>query len=219
MNTVTYYRTSTKNQSIEHQRYSAKKWASEKDLKILSEFKDIAVNGKSKLTRRSGFRELLEYLQNNKIDKILVFEVSRLCRSTEVAEEIVNLCERFGCSIEVVGLGNQDKESILKYANAADIEVAAMSSRTKSGVARLQKLGKRWGMKKGVSLGKPKKRKTYPKELVEAIRKYSEKGETCRAIAKYLSIDFGDKFSDSPITNPTVLRIMRRNGIVKRKKT
>lgn len=87
-----YIRRSTFEQENEHQREAIREWFDEHDVSM----DDVAVlsetaSGASR--SRSEFRRLLELIENDEIDHVVVWELSRIAREGELAQRFFNLCE------------------------------------------------------------------------------------------------------------------------------
>ena len=76
-----YLRVSTAEQTILNQRLAIEKWATDNDYKILDFFEDSAVSGKIPAINRPAFRELLNLVRSDRVDSVIVYELSRVGRT------------------------------------------------------------------------------------------------------------------------------------------
>ena len=88
MKVVLYSRTSTKKQNINEQLLSLVKICDDNDWDISKSFKDYGISGL--VSERDGLSDLIYFCLNNKVDKVLVTELSRLSRDKEQLKELVS---------------------------------------------------------------------------------------------------------------------------------
>ena len=94
MNAIIYSRVSTEDQNNTRQIEELKAYAKYQKMKVLKVFEEI-ISGASKGADRRGFKEMLEFVDNNEIDHILIWELSRLGRSMiDVLNNIETFSER-----------------------------------------------------------------------------------------------------------------------------
>lgn len=74
-----YARVSTSAQDFTHQLTTLRNYAKEHHYKVVKEYTE-KISGAKKVAERAALAELLDDIENNQIDKILVFECSRLSR-------------------------------------------------------------------------------------------------------------------------------------------
>jgi len=164
---VSYLRISTEKQEIEVQKKAIEEFAKQRMFDVVY-FVDEAVSGSIKAFERPGFRQMLLFLENNPhIKDIIVFELSRLGRDYDDLKEILYYISSRGYRLWIVTLStwNELMESIksvenplvkLLYKLLADIFVSVMaftvnqervliSLRTKAGLEKLKKEGKKLG--------------------------------------------------------------------------
>ena len=120
MKVVLYSRTSTKKQNINEQLLSLVKICDDNDWDISKSFKDYGISGL--VSEREGLSDLINFCLNNKVDKVLVTELSRLSRDKEQLKELISTLYEVGTSIYFSGLKietlinnniNQNKETSL----------------------------------------------------------------------------------------------------------
>lgn len=76
---VIYARVSTAGQDYERQLSELREYAVRMDYEVVKEFSE-KVSGAKKVEERNALTELLSFVENNKIDKVLIYECSRLSR-------------------------------------------------------------------------------------------------------------------------------------------
>ena len=88
-NVILYARTSTKKQNIKEQLQSLINTANQNNYNVIKFFKD---EGKSGLDiNRQGFNDMLEFINNNNVNKIVITELSRISRNIEYLKEIISI--------------------------------------------------------------------------------------------------------------------------------
>lgn len=154
MSTISYYRVSTSDQSIESQRAAMGGSFDE-------EFDDVGVSGAILAAKRPGFAKLLAFIRKG--DTLHVYAVDRLGRDALDVQSTVRFLLDKGVAVHVQGLGVMTKgagELILAVlAQVADMERQRIAERTAAGrqVARdsISRTGLTHRGKK--SLGRPVK--------------------------------------------------------------
>ena len=158
---IIYGRVSTENQDYTRQLNDLKEYAKACNYEIVQIFTDI-VSGTTKASKRKGSKAMLDFLENkkNKIDIVLVSEISRLGRSAiDVQNNIdkivyknnINLFIRQqGLQAFIDGKLNPTFKLVTDVlANVAQIENEIRSERIKSGLKQAKRNGKVLGRKKG----------------------------------------------------------------------
>lgn len=84
-----YARVSTSAQDYEHQLTSLRTFAKKNDYDVVMEFTE-KISGAKKVHERQALMELMEYVREHAVDKILIFECSRLSRR---AADFLNIIE------------------------------------------------------------------------------------------------------------------------------
>lgn len=74
-----YARVSTSGQDYNHQLDQLRLYARNMNYEVVKEFTE-KISGAKAIAEREGLKELLDYVDKNKVDKVLVFECSRLSR-------------------------------------------------------------------------------------------------------------------------------------------
>ena len=184
-NAVAYYRVSTSDQSIENQRLAIKEYAVKNRYKVSGEYSDEAVSGSIPPLKRTGFSNLVNDLEKNRVnpDVILVYEISRIGRTLRESLDAIWRVERYAPIIPVSGkeawlqtLDRSIRDLILTVlAWAAERERMLLIERTKEGIKRARRMGKR--------IGRPKKRLSK-----KEVEKYMKKGISKSTIAKIFEV-------------------------------
>ena len=76
---VIYARVSTSSQDYTRQITELRNYAWKQNYKIVKEFSE-KISGGKKIEERAAIRELLDFVKSNKVEKVLVYECSRLSR-------------------------------------------------------------------------------------------------------------------------------------------
>jgi DNA invertase Pin-like site-specific DNA recombinase len=152
-----YLRVSTEEQTILTQQLSIKKWAYANSYDILDFYEDPATSGKIAATSRPGFRAMLEIVKEERVDAIIVYELSRVGRTFWETLDAIKAVEQYTPLISC-----SPKESFLQTTDAsirklmigiltwvAEREREILIQRTKDGMVRAREYGK--------VIGRPKK--------------------------------------------------------------
>jgi len=180
---IGYTRTSLKEENIENQKKAIRdKYG---DIKI---FEDIGVSGIIPAKQRKGFSELLRYIEENpdKIEGIVVFELSRIGRSFIETLNLVTELERKG--IRVISVSPQESWTTMESSEirqlitmiftwTADMERKNLIERTKQGIARARSEGKH--------IGRPKRKINW-----REFDKWRNKGLSISAISRVMDIPY-----------------------------
>ena len=136
-----------------NQKLALQNWALNHDFQILDYFEDASVSGKIAATTRSGFRDLLSIVNNEKIDAILVYELSRIGRTFWDTLDAIKAVEQYAplisCSPRETFLQTTDPSirklmlGILTW--VAERERELLIQRTKDGLFRAKSAGKHVG--------------------------------------------------------------------------
>lgn len=148
-----YLRVSTEDQTVMNQKLALQNWALNHDFQILDYFEDASVSGKIAATTRSGFKDLLNIVNNEKIDAILVYELSRIGRTFWDTLDAIKAVEQYAplisCSPKETFLQTTDPSirklmlGILTW--VAERERELLIQRTKDGLVRAKSAGKHVG--------------------------------------------------------------------------
>jgi len=157
MKIVIYTRTSTIKQNISEQLKFLINFCDKNNWEITRTFKDF---GKSGITPdREGLIEMFNFISENKIDKILVTELSRLSRNKEDLKNIILKASNLNCSIFFVDLNVETLKDgklnlnhlqvLYDEINYSSRETIKIRSRIERGYNSFRENGGKVGRKKG----------------------------------------------------------------------
>jgi len=147
---IIYTRVSTVSQEVNRQISELKDYARKNDIEIVEFFTDVT-SGKTKAEKRTGAKDMFDFLENNKIDIVLVSEISRIGRSAiDVQKNISTIVETYNVNLYIHQQGlqayNRDGKRNMAFklvtdvlANVAQMEREQLSERTKSGLQQKKK--------------------------------------------------------------------------------
>lgn len=101
---VIYARVSTSAQDYNHQLKSLRDFAKKNSYLVLKEFKE-KISGAKKIEERQALCELLEFVKEHNVNKILIFECSRLSRRPSDFLNIVEELNELGVSLHIIQNG------------------------------------------------------------------------------------------------------------------
>lgn len=104
MNTVIYTRVSTNVQDYQRQIEELQQLASSHDWNVLQVFSE-KVSGAKKNEERQELSKMLDYINNNQVDKVLVWELSRLGRNTLEVLKSIDVLNSMGVSLFIKNYG------------------------------------------------------------------------------------------------------------------
>ncbi len=178
-----YLRVSTEDQTVMNQRLSLQRWAAAHDFQILDYFEDSSISGKTAATTRPGFIDLLNLVAIERIDAVLVYELSRIGRTFWDTLEAIKAVEQYAplisCSPRETFLQTTEPSirklmlGILTW--VAEREREVLIQRTKDGIVRARSVGKQ--------IGRPAK-KINNKDLITLLSQNKSKAK----IAKELGV-------------------------------
>ena len=153
-----YLRVSTDEQTVLNQKLVIEKWAEDNDYKILDFFEDSAISGKIPAIDRPAFKEMLNLVRSDRVDSVIVYELSRVGRTFWETLDAIKSIEKYSplisCSPKEIFLQTTDPSvrrlmiGILTW--VAEREREMLIQRTKDGMVRAKMAGK--------SIGRPKKK-------------------------------------------------------------
>ncbi len=195
MKAVIYARVSSTNdrQSTERQVLDLKEYANRNNL-TLSKVYEEHISGAKKNTERPILIDCLDYVKNNKVDILLVSELSRLGRNTfEVLSTVKDLIDNrinvYFQKEQMTLLDNNSKPSlftpilIATLSTCAEMERENIQYRLNSGRRIYVEKGGELGRKKGSIKTKEQKAEQYKDALI-----YLKKGYSIKATAKLANI-------------------------------
>ena len=183
-----YIRVSSDKQTVENQRFEINNFCMKNSMQIDGWIEETISGTKSYSKRQLG--NLLKRIKKD--DLIICAELSRLGRNLFMIMEILNICMNKECKVWTIKdnyrLGEDIQSKVLAFAFglSAEIERNLISQRTKEALARKKA--------EGVTLGRPKGRKTDPRKhklygKQKLISELQAVGMSQRAIAKICKVD------------------------------
>ena len=189
MKVIIYARVSTVIQDYDRQIDELKDYANRMNYQIVKIFSE-KVSGAKKIAERNALSELLDYVRNNKIDKVLIYECSRLSRRIvdflQVIEELNEL--KVSLYIHQNGLETLLQDGTINpiaslvlgiIAQFNSMERSLIRSRMKSGYNHFRDNGGKVGRKTGYRKSQEEMREEYAEEI-----RLLKKGISLRNISK-----------------------------------
>jgi len=185
---VIYVRVSTQDQDLENQLVQLRNYASNQDWEIVDEISDF-VSGAKSLENRNGLKDVFSKAHKREYDVLLFWALDRFSRegSRKTLEYLTQLdsyhigwhsfTEQYISSVGIFS------DAIISLLSAiAKQERIRISERTRAGLDRVRKMGKK--------LGRPK----FPNEIIDKARLLRENGLSYESIGKALNISRGSAF-------------------------
>lgn len=144
-----YVRASSEEQTDQHQFDDIRNWCADKEIQFnkIKKYVDYAQSGAS--GKREEFLDLIEDVENNQIENVVVWEISRVARRGSLSQRFFDACEDAGTtvhivngSIEVIKPDGTNRLVADIIASVAAEERRSLIRRTKSGIQRAKKEGK-----------------------------------------------------------------------------
>ena len=104
MRTIIYARVSTSSQDYERQIADLREYANRMGYEVVKEFSE-KVSGAKKVAEREQLSELMNYVQAHKVDKVLIYECSRLSRRIVDFLQIVEQLNELKVSLYILQNG------------------------------------------------------------------------------------------------------------------
>lgn len=183
MRAVIYARVSTNTQDYERQLDELRSYAARMGYEVVREFSE-KISGAKKVEERAALSDLLDYVQGNKVDKVLIYECSRLSRRAVDFLSVIEQLTEQGVSVYIHQNGLETLQpdggvnpianlvlGILAQFNS--MERGLIRSRMESGYNRYRANGGVVGRKKGYRKSAEQMRKDYAEELRLLKKGYS----------------------------------------------
>ena len=185
MRAVTYSRASTSGQEVSNQKNILREVAKMKGLTIVKEYTDDGISGAKGRDQRKGFDELLKGATRKEFDVILVWSVDRLGRNLQDLISFLNEIHSVGCDLFIhqSGIDTTTPTGKMMFGILsvfADFERSMIVERTKAGMERARKQGRRIGRPSNMNDG-----------LIESIKYMRSQGLGIRKIATDLKVGVG----------------------------
>ena len=172
---VIYARVSTSTQDYTRQITELRNYAWKQNYEIVKEFSE-KISGGKKIEERAAIKELLDFVQDNKVEKVLVYECSRLSRRQLDFLSIIEQLTEAGVSLYILqnGLetllpdGKPNPIANLCFGIIAEfnnLEKNLIRARMASGYEHHRASGGRVGRKEGYRKSEDEYRTTYDREI------------------------------------------------------
>ena len=177
---VIYARVSTNGQEYERQLRELKEYAARQNYEVVAEFSE-KICGANKIAERQALSELLAHVYSHKVDKVLVFECSRLSRR---AIDFLSVIEHFNARKVSVYILQNGLETLLEDGSINpttqlilgimgqfnSMERSLIRSRMESGYNHFRQQGGKVGRKEGYRKSDERMKEQYTKEI-QLLRK------------------------------------------------
>lgn len=172
---VLYARVSTSAQDYTRQITELRKYAKKQNYEIVKEFSE-KISGGKKIEERAAIKELLDFVKSNKVEKVLVYECSRLSRRQLDFLSIIEQLTEVGVSLYILqnGLetllpdGKLNPIANLCFGIIAEfnnLEKNLIRARMSSGYEHHRASGGRVGRKEGYRKSDDEFRTQYDREI------------------------------------------------------
>ena len=172
---VIYARVSTSAQDYTRQITELRKYAKKQNFEIVNEFSE-KISGGKKVEERTAIKEMLDFVKFNKVDKVLIYECSRLSRRQLDFLSIIEELTEQGVSLFILqnGLetllpdGKPNPIANLCFGIIAEfntLEKNLIRARMSSGYEHHRASGGRVGRKEGYRKSDDEYRTTYDREI------------------------------------------------------
>ena len=172
---VLYARVSTSAQDYTRQITELRKYAKKQHYEIVKEFSE-KISGGKKIEERAAIKELLDFVKDNKVEKVFVYECSRLSRRELDFLSIIEQLTEVGVSLYILqnGLetllpdGKPNPIANLCFGIIAEfnnLEKNLIRARCASGYEHYRAKGGRVGRKEGYRKSEEEYRMTYEREI------------------------------------------------------
>ena len=174
-NVVIYARVSTSAQDYTRQITELRNYAWKQNYQIVKEFSE-KISGGKKIEERAAIKELLDFVKSNKVEKVLVYECSRLSRRQLDFLSIIEQLTEARVSLYILqnGLetllpdGRPNPIANLCFGIIAEfnnLEKHLIRARVSSGYEHYRASGGRVGRKEGYRKSEDEYRTTYDREI------------------------------------------------------
>jgi DNA invertase Pin-like site-specific DNA recombinase len=170
-----YARVSTQSQDYERQLSELREYASRMDYEVVKEFSE-KISGAKSVVERQALTELLGYAANNRIDKVLVYECSRISRRAIDFLQVIDQLTQMKVSVYILQNGletlmadgsiNPIAQLVLGIIGQFNsMERSLIRSRMESGYNHFRSLGGKVGRKVGYRKSDDAMKEQYSKEM------------------------------------------------------
>lgn len=177
---VIYTRVSTQGQEYERQLSELREYAKKMDYEIVEEFSE-KISGAKKIEEREALLNLLRYVEAHKVDKVLIYECSRLSRRAVDFLTVIEHLSSLKVSVYILQNGLEtlmEDGSVNPIASLVlgiigqfnSMERSLIRSRMESGYKHYRQQGGQVGRKVGYKKSDDDMRQQYSKEI-QLLRK------------------------------------------------
>lgn len=170
-----YARVSTQSQDYERQLSELREYASRMDYEVVKEFSE-KISGAKSVAERQALTELLDYAATNRIDKVLVYECSRISRRAIDFLQVIDQLTQMKVSVYILQNGletlmadgsiNPIAQLVLGIIGQFNsMERSLIRSRMESGYNHFRSLGGKVGRKVGYRKSDEAMKEQYSKEM------------------------------------------------------
>lgn len=172
---VIYTRVSTQGQEYERQLAELRDYAARMNYEVVEEFSE-KVSGAKKVEEREALMSLLRYVEANKVDKVLIYECSRLSRRAVDFLTVIEHLSSLKVSVYILQNGLEtlmEDGSVNPIASLVlgiigqfnSMERSLIRSRMESGYKHYRQQGGQVGRKVGYKKSDDDMRQQYSKEI------------------------------------------------------
>lgn len=148
-----YIRRSTFEQENEHQHEAIRDWFDKENVNISDvEFLEETASGASR--NREALTELMEMIEDGGVDHVVVWELSRIAREGQLAQEFFNLCEDNDVHVHITSGSIREIKPDGTNRFVADI-LAAVYAEERRTLIRRTKYGQQRALENGEWVGQP----------------------------------------------------------------
>ena len=170
-----YARVSTQSQDYQRQLSELREYATRMNYEIVKEFSE-KISGAKAIAERQALTELLDYAAANRIDKVLVYECSRISRRAIDFLQVIEQLTQMRVSVYILQNGletlmadgsvNPIAQLVLGIIGQFNsMEQSLIRSRMSSGYQHFRSNGGKVGRKEGYKKSDEQMRQQYNKEL------------------------------------------------------
>jgi DNA invertase Pin-like site-specific DNA recombinase len=170
-----YARVSTQSQDYERQLSELREYASRMNYAVVKEFSE-KISGAKSVAERQALTELLDYAATNRIDKVLVYECSRISRRAIDFLQVIDQLTQMKVSVYILQNGletlmadgsiNPIAQLVLGIIGQFNsMERSLIRSRMESGYNHFRSLGGKVGRKVGYRKSDDAMKEQYSKEM------------------------------------------------------
>lgn len=173
--TCIYARVSTQGQEYDRQLSELREYAERMEYEVVKEFSE-KVSGAKKVEERAALVELLSYVEDHHVDKVLIYECSRLSRRAVDFLSVIDTLTNLKISVYIhqngletllpSGTPNPIAQLVLGIlAQFNSMERSLIRSRMESGYNHYRSLGGRVGRKEGYRKSDDQMKNQYQNEI------------------------------------------------------